>query len=158
MHAPLPSVSPNSKQPSRPAWFKFHYFCEYLNNHWAHRSNYWLNSSQSMESTASGYYLFFLRHILKYCYDFHIGLKWRHWSQIYHVDTVYLHGGMVSKLVNDLPTDWQCNIILWSSVAKTSYLWIQDTNIIVPTNTSGKTDWLQEKKKCHQQTRMLDQI
>lgn len=53
---------------------------------------------------------------------------------------------MVPKLVNDLSTNWQCNIILWSSVAKTSYPLIHDTNTTVPTNTSSKSDWLQEKK------------
>lgn len=33
MHAPLPSISPNSRQPSRPAWLKFHHFYEDFNNH-----------------------------------------------------------------------------------------------------------------------------
>lgn len=41
----------------------------------------------------------------------------------HHMDTMY-DSGIVSKLVNDLSTDWQCNVILVSSLAKTIYLLI----------------------------------
>lgn len=41
----------------------------------------------------------------------------------HHMDTM-CDSGMASKLVNDLPTDWQCNIILGPSVAKSGYLLI----------------------------------